>query len=101
MKTGDRLSYRNDWEYDIYSVNKVYVDDIKEVMIKGKKYKVRPYVISIPYNDMGRTYTASSTHYFIKEKVFGVNMEFDLNEIIDKVPVYATKYKLSEDEREV
>lgn len=89
-----RLEYKNSWEYDFYSVGGVPVKNIKEIVIDGNPYRVHSRDVTVPYNDMGHQHTATSKHYFVREKVFGINMEFDLNEIIRKKKVFVTDYKL-------
>lgn len=87
-----RLSYQNNWESDAYFVDKKPVSDITLVRIKGEEYKVTSRNVSVPYNDMGHTYTANSKHYFIRTKVFGIWQEFDLNILVDKVAISVLKY---------
>lgn len=89
-----RLSYKNNWEADQYFVDKNPVSDITKVRIKGVDYKVTSAVVSVPYNDMGHTYSGTSKHYFIRTKVFGIWQEFDLNELVDKVAISVLKYTL-------
>jgi hypothetical protein len=67
---------------------------LKEVVINGEWYKVSNRYVSVPYIDMGQTGLGTSRHYFVKEKVFGVKMEFDLNDIVKRKPVYAAEYTL-------
>ena len=89
-----KLTYSNSWEADVYSVDGKRVRTLTEVCINGNPYKVTAYEVSVPYLDHGQRGVGISTHYFIKEKVFGISMSFDLNKIIEKKPVYATKYAL-------
>ena len=94
MKTTNKLVYRNNWEFDEYSVDGNVISGLSQVEIGGKKYKVEAQSVSVPYNDMGNTYTATSNHYFIKETVFGIKMRFDLNRIIRKKTIIATQFKV-------
>lgn len=91
-----RLKYRNNWEYDQYLVNGKLITSLKEVIINGYIYKVKSRQVSVPYSDMGQQGYSCSTHYFVKEKVFGVTMEFDLNTIVGKkgALVLASEYTL-------
>ncbi len=91
-----RLKYSNQWESDIYTVNDKRVTKLKEVVINGKWYKVTSRIVSVPYSDMGRPGAGTSTHYFVKEKVFGITIEFDLNTIVNRKPVYVSDYKVEE-----
>jgi hypothetical protein len=87
-----KLTYRNNWEADEYYVGKNRVIDLREVRINGKSYDVMSATVSVPYGDMGHTYTGRSKHYFVTEQVFGVDQQFDLNTVIRDVDVYAVKF---------
>ena len=90
-----RLKYSNSWESDIYTVDGKRIRTLTEVKINGEFYKVTAYEVSVPYLDHGQRCAGISTHYFVKEKVFGISMSFDLNEILRKrKPVYAAEYTL-------
>lgn len=86
----NRLGYRNNWEADEYfdKTTEKEIKNLKEVDINGKLYKVKSRSVSVPVYDMGNIYTATSKHYFVIEEVFGIKMEFDLNTIVEKVPVF-------------
>lgn len=91
------VEYINNWERDVYiTPSKLEFTNIKEVLIFGKLYKVKSRPVSVSYDDMGHRYTATSTHYFVEERVFGKNFEFDLNTVAPIVKVVATKYKLDD-----
>ncbi len=92
----DRLTYTNSWESDIYKVKGKVVRKLKEVLINGRFYKVTNRTVAVPYSDMGQPGQGISTHYFVKEEVFGVKMEFDLNKIVGRkgATVYAAEYVL-------
>jgi sporulation protein YlmC with PRC-barrel domain len=92
----NKLTYKNDWEADQYSIDGKRIRTLNEVEIDKKKFKVTGNVVSIPYSDMGHTYHGISTHYFVTVKLFGINKKIDLNEIVNKKPVYATKFSLEE-----
>lgn len=87
------LQYENSWESDSYYVDKKLIEKLKKVSIDGKEYDVTSRQVTVPYNDMGHTYTACSTHYFITTEVFGVEQEFDLNKIVRKTEVIPLKFK--------
>lgn len=87
------LTYRNNWENDVYTIKGQRVLTLDEVSILGKKYKVTNRMVSKSYSDCGKTYTSTSTHYFVTESVFGRSQEFDLNKLMDR-DVKATKYTL-------
>jgi hypothetical protein len=85
----NKLSYTNSWEADEYRVGGKLVKTLKRVRIGTKEYPVTTREVSIPYNDMGHTYHGTSDHYFIKETVFGIVMEFDLNTLIRRKAIFA------------
>ena len=90
----NQISYRNNWGADEYSVGSDRIATLDFVGINGIIYAVTARICNISYNDMGRTYSVESTHYFVKEKVFGLTKEFDLNEIVGKVKVVAVEFTL-------
>lgn len=87
-----KLRYVNNWENDEYYVDDKLIEDLEIIKIDDKEYKVTGKRISVSYNDMGHTYSALSRHYFITERVFGIDIEFDLNRIVPKRRVFAVKY---------
>lgn len=95
-----KLVYRNEWEYDVYSIDGKEIKDLKTVSIRGKRYKVAAIRVSVPYYDMGHSYSQTSTHYFVEESVFGRKRRFDLNTIVGKQPVFALSYTLEEEKNE-
>lgn len=89
-----KLKYQNNWEQDIYTTgheNKI-VSDIELVRIDDVEYVVSSRFVDVTYYDMGHDYNARSKHYFIKTKVFGIIMEFDLNKIVPRKDVTLLKY---------
>lgn len=94
--TPNRLRYEDNWSVDLYFIGNKQISELKEVMIGGTLYKVKTQRLSIPYDDMGHTYEGTSDHYFVKAKVFGIYMDFDLNKIVTRRAVYATLFKLRE-----
>ena len=93
-KITNKLTYENQWESDTYKVNGKRVTDLKVVQIAEAKYRVEGKLISVEYNDMGSIGQGISTHYFIKARIFGMQMTFDLNEIVPKVKVLAIEYSV-------
>ena len=87
-----KLTYKNSWESDQYYFNGILLQTLKEYEIEGKRYKVKVNTVSVPYSDMGREYSGISDHYFITEKVFGKNFEFDLNELVNKHKIIPIKF---------
>jgi|AntAceMinimDraft_12_1070368.scaffolds.fasta_scaffold19296_4 hypothetical protein len=79
--SGKLLAYRNNWEADEFSVvdqthdgkrlGSTLIIDLRKVRIDFTTYDVTSREVSVPYDDMGRQYTATSKHYFVKERVFG------------------------------
>ena len=92
MTTNLRLTYQNNWEADSYFVENRRIQSLEAVSIDGKEYNVTEHVISVPYSDMGQTYFGTSTHYFIRETVFGITKEFDLNTIVNKKKIIPVRY---------
>lgn len=93
-----RLTYKNNWENDNYYVDGLPIKELKTVSIRGKRYKVTARKVRVPVYDMGHTYNAISTHYFVEETVFGSKRSFDLNTIVRKQPVFAITFKVEENE---
>jgi hypothetical protein len=89
----NKLTYSNNWEADEYFVNGKRVTSLKKVRIGTKEYKVTTREVSIRYMDMGHEGYGTSDHYFIKEVVFGIKMEFDLNSLIRRKAIFALEYK--------
>ena len=87
-----KLKYINNWMSDSYLVGERAVKTLTQVKIAGEEYTVTSRKVAVPYDDMGHTYMAESTHYFVKAKVFGKMREFDLNSIT--VPITVLKYTL-------
>ncbi len=83
------LTYKNNWENDVYYVDGALISDLKRVKIGRKSYKVDSMEKGVEVNDMGHTYRAYSKHYYIREKIFGLEMTFDLNRIVPKRKIQA------------
>lgn len=83
-----KLSYRNNWESDEYSVDGRRVSNMTAVYVKeGQEfvqYPVTAKKVSVSYYDYGRTYYANSVHYFVQVSALGANIDIDLNQIITK-----------------
>lgn len=91
------LSYCNNWETDEYYVGKKKVSSLNEIEFKDVKYNVISEDVTVPYNDMGHTYHATSKHYFIEQNVLGVAMKIDLRKIVPKnSKIKATKFTVSD-----
>lgn len=86
------LKYSNNWQADIYTVDGKTVKTLESVKIDGKLYGVNARNISIPYNDMGRTYYGTSTHYFVTTKIFSLSREIDLNTVVKDLQITPVKY---------
>lgn len=101
------LAFSNNWEsheYRPYSITKMdnekdrvvdvgklitkmdYVY-VQEPGLKGfTKVKTKSYMVTETYSDMGHPGSATSMHYFIPTKVFGIEVEVPLDELIRKKP---------------
>lgn len=82
-----KLIYQNHWSSDRYFYEGIQIQDLSQVKIKNKLYAVHKRVVEVPYDDMGHMYYSRSIHFFIKENVFGIDLEFDLNTITNKVKI--------------
>lgn len=89
-----KLSCSNNWEVYTFYVDKNEITDLKLVRIKGEDYKVTARPVSVRYTDHGHEGHGTSTHYFVKTKVFGLTKEFDLVDLMRDVTVSALKYTL-------
>lgn len=89
-----KLTYENSWNSDIYKVDGKPLRYLNKVKIGSKTYDVKPERIGVPYSDMGQPGVGYSTHYFVKEKVFGLPMSFDLNTIVKRKAIYAVEYEV-------
>jgi hypothetical protein len=95
------LEYRNNWEMDEFLVvdqthngkviagSRKNVADLRRVRIHFVSYAVTSRNVSVPYSDHGIRSESTSKHYFIKETVFGREMEFDLGKLMDRYKVVA------------
>ena len=102
--TAKPLEYRNDWEMDqFYVVNQTHdgkrlrskrITDLRKVRIHFKLYDVISRKVSVPYSDHGVRSESTSKHYFIKEVVFGREIEFDLGKLMyrNKVVAFAEEW---------
>lgn len=89
-----KLTYENSWESDTYKVDGKRVRNLTKVKIGGQVYKVTGKTVGVPYSDMGQPGMGVSTHYYVKERVFGMDKLFDLNEIVPNKSVYAVEYEI-------
>ena len=90
--TKPQLRYRNSWESDIYTVGNRSVKDLKKVEIDGELHDVHSRVVTVDYFDMGHNHTAVSKHYFVTTRLFGTDLEIDLNRIVPSTAVFAVEY---------
>lgn len=91
-----KLHYSNNWENDIYTIGKKRVDTLDVVEINGVEYDVTARKVTVPYDDMGHTYTSTSTHYFVTAKVFGIPKEFDLNTLMQNLIITPIIYTVED-----
>lgn len=77
-----------------YYIGKREVADLQEVEIRGKRYPVTARSKCNTYYDHGHTYTGCSCHYYVKTTVLGLQQEIDLNTIVPRTLVIATKFEL-------
>lgn len=92
-----KLTYKNNWEYDEYYVDGKRVKELIRVSFEGKEYDVHSRRVSVSYSDLGHTYSSTSTHFFIKERILGAEVEIDLNRIVPRnSKITPTIYTLEE-----
>jgi hypothetical protein len=89
----NKLRFERGWS-DHYYIGKREVADLQEVEIRGKRYPVTARSECETYYDHGHTYTGCSCHYYVKTQVFGLQQEIDLNTIVARTDVIATKFEL-------
>jgi hypothetical protein len=80
------LSVKNDWESLRWFIdgNEVEPNSIIRVEIGGETFKVKWRMVTVDYDDMGHTYSATSSEGFIKKKVFGAFEEFKLSSLLQR-----------------
>ena len=88
-----KLTYKNDWEYDQYFVDGKRIRELHLIEVNGVQYDVDSGQVSVPYDDMGHTYTATSTHFFVEVEVLGVKVQIDLNRVVKKQRIKALAYE--------
>lgn len=85
-KTKNRLSYKNDWESHLYSVNGKLIKKLKSVVIHGMEYPVKTFKDTVRYNDMGNESSATSNQFSIEMQLdpIGITISVTLNELLRK-----------------
>jgi hypothetical protein len=79
-----KLQYDEQYGYWSYYVDGENVYDLKEVEIKGKKYKVVDVHNSEMSYEMGRQSVVNSTKYYIKIPFEGTTVLVDLIQLLDR-----------------
>lgn len=82
----NKLQYDEQYGYWSYYVNGEDVYDLKEVEIKGKKYKVTDVHNSEMSYEMGHQSVVNSTKYYIKIPFEGTSVLVDLIQLLDRKP---------------
>lgn len=82
----NKLQYDEQYGYWSYYVNGEDVYDLKEVEIKGKKYKVIDVHNSEMSYEMGHRSVVNSTKYYIKIPFEGTSVLVDLIQLLDRKP---------------
>jgi hypothetical protein len=93
------LEYRNNWEADEFFVidqthdgkrlGQKRITDLRKVRIHFVSYAVTSRNVSVPYSDHGVRSESTSKHYFVKDVVFGREIDFDLGKLMDRYKVVA------------
>ncbi len=90
-----KLKFNNQLLSDNYTIGKKTVLTLSSVRIAKKEYPVIMRMLSaIKYNDQGNQYEVVSQHYFVKAKVFGRLIEFNLSKL--DVPITVLKYSVKD-----
>lgn len=89
-----KLQYQNNWESDEYFYTGGRIKNLWSVEINGIQYPIITKKVSIPYNDMGHQYNATSDHYFIEESLFGIMHKIDLNTLVNKIDIIPIAYEV-------
>jgi hypothetical protein len=76
------LTYKNEWEFHRYTCGGKPVEKLDSVKIGGKTYKVKSAKETIPYDDMGHTYTSTSTQFTISIDFHGAKIPVTLDVLI-------------------
>ncbi len=86
------LTFENDWERHVYRADGRIIENMRNIYSKDKKtgafekVKIKSSEESVSYGDMGHTYNAWSTHYYVEAVVMGVKIEIPLVDFINKKP---------------
>ncbi len=82
------ISYKNNWEAHEYYADGRRLKSIKRVVV-GKELKsfvldVNSFKDEVSYNDMGHTYTATSTQFTVtlRDEMFLIPHEFALSQLL-------------------
>lgn len=86
------LEYRNNWMADEYYVAGRRIKDLREVLIGNEPANIIGRDVSVPYHDMGHTYSATSRHYFVVVEKYGIRFEHDLNTLVGKTKIIPTDF---------
>ena len=94
MKYPNKLTHTEQYGHHEYYVDNKYIEDLKEVKIDGKKYKV----IGVPTTEMNYEMGHREAVYSLKfhiETIFeNTRVLIDLDHFFEKRSVIATKFKL-------
>jgi len=88
------LTCINNWESLEYRINGIRVKSLSKVKIDGKTYDVVASAVTVPYSDTGHTYTATSTHYFVKLPVGKKFVEVDMDSLPRGLIIVPVTYTL-------
>lgn len=96
-----KLAYSNNWEAltfydrDPSNADAHKIATLEKVEIGGKDYPVVARTVSVGYMDHGHSGAGTSTHYFVKLRLFGKWFDFALHDLLDKkITIKLLKYTL-------
>ena len=76
------LTYKNDWEFHRYACDGKPIEKLDQVKIEGEVFKVKSAKVTVPYDDMGHTYTSTSTQFTISIDFHGAKIPVTLDVLI-------------------
>ena len=101
MKHQNKLTHKEQYGHHEYYINNKYIEDLKEVKINGKKYKVVGVQTTEMNYEMGHNYVVYSLKYHIETIFENTRVLIDLDHFFKKRFVIATKFKLFKPKEEI
>lgn len=96
----NKLTYKEQYGDHEYYVDNKYIEDLKEVKIDGKKYKIVGVQTTEMNYEMGHNHVVCSLKYHIETIFENTRVLIDLDHFFAKRSVVATKFKLFKPKQE-